>query len=305
MGHEMQKPGPANDEPGRTHDVAADAGSLFGPTEGAAVVENIRRYYKTLYAAEAKVADFILNHPQQAVEANVSETAELSGVSVATVVRCCKRIGYAGFYQMKIQLANDMRRMENQGEEPAKEPSTAQECLQTILHNISTISRCLDTYQMKACADAINKSRTVYVIGNGYTKILASDIIYRLTRMGIRCSGGGYSETDFENLYLGEEGDAAIFLSRSGEDKKTYKEMLFAKEKKMVTVSLTDAVKCPLAQTADYALSTGIEDRARVFINQNSSSLNMMILVEILLKYVKHRHEGGSYLDDVIANDRL
>ena len=81
--------------------------------------------------------------------------------------------------------------------------------------------------------------------------------------------------------------------------------MKFAKDKKKITIALTDAVKCPLAQMADYSLSTGIEDRARVFINQNSSSLNMMVLVEILLKYVTRRHEGGNYLDDVIADDRL
>lgn len=277
----------------------------FETVEGMTVFENIRRNYEALYAAEVKVADFILNHPQQAMEANVSETAEFSGVSVATVVRCCKRIGYSGFYQMKIQLANDMRRMENQGEEIQQKTSTAQECLQTIMRNVSNISKNVDTEQMKSCADAINNSNTVFVIGNGYTKILASDIMYRLTRMGIRCSGGGYAETDFEHLYLGQENDAAIFLSRSGEDKKTYKEMMFAKEKKMITIALTDAVKCPLAQMADYSLSTGIEDRARVFINQNSSSLNMMVLVEILLKYVTRRHEGGNYLDDVIADDRL
>ena len=79
------------------------------------VFENIRNNYNSLYAAEAKVADFILNNPAQALEANVSETAELSGVSDATVVRFCKRIGYAGFYQMKIQLSHDMGKNQNAG----------------------------------------------------------------------------------------------------------------------------------------------------------------------------------------------
>ena len=64
------------------------------------VWENIKNNYEKLYAAEAKVADFIMNNPAQALDANVSETAELSGVSDATVVRFCKRIGYEGFYQM-------------------------------------------------------------------------------------------------------------------------------------------------------------------------------------------------------------
>ena len=81
--------------------------------------------------------------------------------------------------------------------------------------------------------------------------------------------------------------------------------MQLAAKKKMITISLTDAVKCPMTQLADYSLTTGIEDRARVFIHENSSSLNMMILVEVLLDYVTQRHEDKSYLDEVVSGDRL
>ena len=268
------------------------------------VWENIKNNYEKLYAAEAKVADFIMNNPAQALDANVSETAELSGVSDATVVRFCKRIGYEGFYQMKLQLSHDMGKnwsLEN----PGGKQDSAQEKMMVIANNITTISRHIDKEVLKKCASAIDASETVFVIGNGYAKIIACDIMYRLTRMGVRCSGGGYSETDFENLSLGREGDVAIFISRSGEDKKTYKEMQLAKKKKMITVSLTDAIKCPMAQLADYGLTTEIEDRARVFIHGNRSSLSMMVLVEVLLGYVTEKHKDKSFLDEVVADDRL
>lgn len=275
-------------------------------TDEYTVWENIKNNYESLYAAEAKVADFILNNPGQALEANVSETAELSGVSDATVVRFCKRIGYAGFYQMKIQLSHDMGKTWTLNKEKdAQNYDSVQERILTITNNIMTISKHMDTEVIKNCAKAIDEASTVFVIGNGYAKIIACDIIYRLTRKGIRCSGGGYSETDFENLYLGQEKDVAIFISRSGEDKKTYKEMQLAEKKKMITISLTDAVKCPMAQLADFSLTTGIEDRARVFIHENSSSLNMMVLVEVLLEYVTQRHKNKSYLDEVVSEDRL
>ena len=78
-----------------------------------------------------------------------------------------------------------------------------------------------------------------------------------------------------------------------------------AEKKKMITISLTDAIKCPMAQLADFSLTTGIEDRARVFIHENSSSLNMMVLVEILLEYVTQRYQNKSYLDEVVSEDRL
>ena len=251
------------------------------------VFENIKNNYNALYAAEAKVADFILNNPSQALEANVSETAELSGVSDATVVRFCKRIGYAGFYQMKIQLSHDMGKNQNSPNSDGNGKSdSAQERVLAIGKNVEVISKHVDTELMKKCAALIDKSQTVFVIGNGYAKIIACDIIYRLTRMGIRCSGGGYAETDFENLYMGQENDVAIFISRSGEDKKTYNEMELAKKRGIITISLTDAIKCPMVQVADYALTTGIENRAKVHIHENSSCLNMMVLAEVLLAFL-------------------
>lgn len=270
------------------------------------VFENIQNNYEALYAAEAKVADFILKNPMQALEANVSETAELSGVSDATVVRFCKRIGYAGFYQMKLQLSLDMGKNVNaEQNEQIQKPDSAQERVRSIGKNIELISKHVDTELMKKCAAMINRSNTVFVIGNGYAKIIACDIIYRLTRMGIRCSGGGYAETDFENLYMGQKNDVAIFISRSGEDKKSYNEMKMAQKRGIITISLTDAIKCPMGQIADYSLTTGIENRAKVQIHENSSSLNMMVLTEVLLGYVVERNKNKSYLNDVISEDRL
>ena len=120
-------------------------------TDEYTVWENIKNNYESLYAAEAKVADFILNNPGQALEANVSETAELSGVSDATVVRFCKRIGYGGFYQMKIQLSHDMGKNWTMNKErEIQRYDSAQERILAITNNIATISRHMDTEVIKS-----------------------------------------------------------------------------------------------------------------------------------------------------------
>ena len=53
------------------------------------VFETIHKKYGEIFAAERKVADFILKNPETAVDYNVSELAEASGVSDATVIRMC------------------------------------------------------------------------------------------------------------------------------------------------------------------------------------------------------------------------
>ena len=77
--------------------------------QNALVIETIKENYQQMFAAEKKVADYILAYPEQVVSASVSELAELSGVRDATVIRMCKHLGYQGFYQMKINLARYMR----------------------------------------------------------------------------------------------------------------------------------------------------------------------------------------------------
>lgn len=77
-------------------------------TEQKNVLITITEKYDEIFKAEKKVADFILKNPEVAVNANVSELANYSGVSDATVIRLCKHLGYSGYYQMKICLSRDM-----------------------------------------------------------------------------------------------------------------------------------------------------------------------------------------------------
>ncbi|MFR5583569.1 MAG: hypothetical protein ACLTLQ_06820 [[Clostridium] scindens] len=49
------------------------------------VLEVIKEQYDHIFSAERKVADFVLQNPQKAVDSNVSELAKQSGVNDATV----------------------------------------------------------------------------------------------------------------------------------------------------------------------------------------------------------------------------
>ena len=96
-------------------------------TEQKNVLITITEKYDEIFKAEKKVADFILKNPEVAVNANVSELANYSGVSDATVIRLCKHLGYSGYYQMKICLSRDMgsrdsgRKKKNQSEDASVE----------------------------------------------------------------------------------------------------------------------------------------------------------------------------------------
>jgi len=77
----------------------------MGIIQSKSVIETIKDNYDQIFSSEKKIADFILASPELAVNANVSELANYSNVSDATVIRFCKHIGYQGYYQLRINLS--------------------------------------------------------------------------------------------------------------------------------------------------------------------------------------------------------
>ena len=68
------------------------------------ILDLIRSHLDEMFPAERNVAEYILAHPEDASRLNITELAELSGSSDATVIRMCKRLGFTGFYQMKLSF---------------------------------------------------------------------------------------------------------------------------------------------------------------------------------------------------------
>ena len=98
--------------------------------EGKTVLSVITGMYDKISQAEKKIADFILNHIDDAVNSNVSELANHSGVSDATVVRTCQKLGLAGYQELKLTLAQCL--------------VTPQESIHEELHADDSVSAILD-----------------------------------------------------------------------------------------------------------------------------------------------------------------
>ncbi|MES8790479.1 hypothetical protein U6O01_12330, partial [Cutibacterium acnes] len=68
----------------------------------------IRSHYARLSEKEKKIADYILNNPENIIHSTINDVAEDLNVADATVFRFCKRIGFKGFQAMKITLAAEI-----------------------------------------------------------------------------------------------------------------------------------------------------------------------------------------------------
>ena len=61
-------------------------------------------------AAIAKVAEYVLEHPQAPLTLSIGDLAAQAGTAAATVTRFCRMIGYAGYVPLRVSIATDLGR---------------------------------------------------------------------------------------------------------------------------------------------------------------------------------------------------
>ncbi len=253
---------------------------------GGGVFETIRLNYEEISSAERRVADYILKDPEHAVLANVSELAELSGASDATVIRLCKHIGYKGFYHLKLELAHDLGREQIlSGNIEPKDPDNWEDVLKEIATNIIHIKANIDDSVVRKCVDLISTSDMVHLVAAGNSIPTTIDFAFRLGRIGIRTTSSLMPEQQLNHLNLGSDRDVVIGISHSGSAKQVLQAFELAKKKHMRTIAITDLKRTPVEKEADYTLSTGIEYSSVYFFGA-ASHVYISSFLDIVLYFV-------------------
>jgi RpiR family carbohydrate utilization transcriptional regulator len=72
------------------------------------LLDSIRTQLDSLSKSERKVALAVLEHPTQTVSQNITALAKSAQVSEPTVVRFCRTLGYDGWHEFKLKLAQGL-----------------------------------------------------------------------------------------------------------------------------------------------------------------------------------------------------
>lgn len=86
----------------------------------------------------------------------VTELADASNVSEASIVRFARKLGYSGYYQMKIEIIRNLSLGEVDSisaSEPQDVASTKEKALEIALANIENTYHALDTNELEQSLD--------------------------------------------------------------------------------------------------------------------------------------------------------
>lgn len=247
------------------------------------VLDVIRSQYDNIFSAEKKVADFVLNHPDKTVNANVSELAKLSGVSDATVVRTCHHLGYKGYYQFRITLSRDLGK---QKKEVGKEENAIDKVFGNLSDMLLDIGRSISAETMNECVSMIKNAKVVHVLAVGNAANVAQYLGFRLGRLGIRSTYNVSPEYCINHINLADQEDILIAISKSGTSKQVIRGVELAKEKQMKVIAVTSSEQSPISELADQMLLCS-EKNEMFYIGKKYSYLSELAVIDAMLIFVE------------------
>lgn len=145
---------------------------------------------------EQAVAEYILKHMEDIQGMSSEELARASYASKATVIRLCKKLGVAGYPELKYQLVSEMvqniRVNQLLNKEPITEKSTYQDILDTLpkLYDkaITDTRLCMDKNVITRIFNRIKAAERIDIYGSGISYILAQSAAFKFATLGMECS---------------------------------------------------------------------------------------------------------------------
>lgn len=261
-------------------------------------IVSIQSKIKLLTGSEKKVADYILENYMKVLNYTVTELAEKADVSDATVVRFCRSVGYKGFQDLKINLAQDAivpyKHLNNSLEEEDTPEQIVSKVVRSEIETLEETLHILDMQELEAAAKAIKNAKRVVFFGAGGSAMVAHDALHKLLKIGIRCIVEEDADIQAMESALLEDGDVAIGISHSGTNKGVLDCLRNAKANGATTIGLTTYGKSPLQRMCDHVLMTSTKET--VFKSESvTARIAQLAVIDSLVAVISFMDYDSSY----------
>ena len=146
--------------------------------------ERIRSLYQQFSPGYRRIANYLLNHYQDAAFLTAAEIARIAEVDTALVVRFAQRLGYPGFPELLSDLQEEVKRDLRAVYEPVESGNTPEQVLRRSLlqdrNNLDYMLQHLDDAGLAQVVQHLDEAKRVFVIGEGALSHLAEAFVVRL-----------------------------------------------------------------------------------------------------------------------------
>lgn len=220
--------------------------------------------YRDLPAAQRAIADLLMGDPLLGALWGVESIAERARVSVGSVVRFAKRLGYRGFSDLRDAL-RDACSARAGGSEPEqlKAPTDVLGALAEVVRrdgeHLGRLIQEVDRALLESASRALVEANHRVVLGRGVGHVMGQILAFHLTQAGLPCIAALPSDFSNQVANLGP-GDLLVAISFSPYSRETVDAAVFAKQNGVPVLAFSDRKDSPLAPHAGLLIPVPSED---------------------------------------------
>jgi DNA-binding MurR/RpiR family transcriptional regulator len=225
---------------------------------------HIQSLYPNLRKSEQAVADYILADIPRLLDQSVQAAALQIGVSEASLMRFAKQLGYCGFRELKLRLAEEVGRMAHQQASPIDLTISPDQNLADIpskiisqtVRSLENTLNIIDLNELERAVLALMRARRIDMYGVSDSASIAQYAMNKFIRLGMRCLV--YSDAHQQTMAaitLSRQ-DVAIGISHSGRTKDTVEALKNARNAGATTICIANFGTSRITKYADIKLLT-------------------------------------------------
>lgn len=246
-------------------------------------MKRLIQHRNQLSQLEKQVLDYIIRYPKKLVHLKLEEAAKEMYVSTATISRTCKRLGFQGFQDFKLQLHLNIRD-DAQGVSQGMSESLSSH-VKRYEKDIQEVLNRIDEEKLNKAASMMMQARHVEWFGMGHSYSVCWDASKKLLMLG-KSSMARMDWDDLRSAALNlRTDDLAIFVSYSGETLNILEYAHILKERGITILSIVGTPSNRLVELSDFVFYTPIEHCYLDNIDMCSRAPFQLFLDLLLVEY--------------------
>jgi len=256
------------------------------------VLVKIRSLYSSLPKAERAVADYILANAEAAPRRSVQQFARSGSVSVASVSRFVRKMGFVDFKDFKLELARETGVTGKYlFEQITRRDTDAEVARKVFLGTILSIEDTLKIMPLEdlvAAARAICTCKRLVLFGIGGSGYMARDEAMRFSYLDFQAEGFVDASQILLQAMRVHAGDVVIGISHSGRSSITVEGLRISRDRGGVTIGVSNYPRSPLREVSRYFFCTSFPETRVNVAALSSRAAQLCVLDALYLLTARH-----------------
>jgi len=235
--------------------------------------------YDRLTKNQKKIAQFLLDHPEEIAFSSIDIIAEKLNVGKATIVRLAQSMGYKGFLELKTELSQKLRNNISSTKKfkaALDNVNLKSDYLETIANNecknINAMLHSLDQVAFDKAVKIFVDAPAIYTLGLGISSFLSQMAAYFLNRTSMKAKAFTHGSISFQEQIVSlRKNEAILAFSLPPYSIDTIEAVENARAKGIKIISITDKIISPITKFSNVVFTA--QTNNIVFVNTVSSVL--------------------------------